>query len=113
MPDEISWSGLAALGASGGLVPCESALVLLLTAIALRRGGLGLLLLVSFSLGLALVLMAIGVLVIYAKNLLPSGSDGSPFFRWMPVASAAVVMLLGVIMTGVSLGWIQPHWIAG
>ncbi len=117
VPDEISWSGLAALGASGGLVPCESALVLLLTAIALRRVGLGLVLLISFSLGLALVLMAIGVLVIYAKNLLPSGSGGNPFFRpvvrWMPVASAAVVMLLGMVMTGVSLGWIQPHWIAG
>ena len=115
MPDEISWSGLVALGASGGLVPCESALVLLLTAIALRRVGLGLLLLVSFSLGLALVLMAIGVLVIYAKNLLPGGANtsGNPFFRWMPVASAAVVMVLGMIMTGVSLGWIQPHWIAG
>jgi ABC-type nickel/cobalt efflux system permease component RcnA len=115
MPDEISWSGLAALGASGGLVPCESALVLLLTAIALRRVGLGLLLLVSFSLGLALVLMGIGVLVIYAKNLLPGGGNasGNPFFRWMPVASAAVVMVLGIIMTGVSLGWIQPHWIAG
>jgi ABC-type nickel/cobalt efflux system permease component RcnA len=92
MPDEISWSGLAALGASGGLVPCESALVLLLTAIALRRVGLGLLLLVSFSLGLALVLMAIGVLVIYAKNLLPSSSGSNPFFRWMPVASAAIVL---------------------
>jgi nickel/cobalt exporter len=113
VPDEMSWSGLTALGVSGGLVPCESALVLLLTAIALRRVGLGLILLISFSLGLALVLMAIGVLVIYAKNLLPSSSGGNPFFRWMPVASAAVVMLLGVIMTGVSLGWIQPHWMAG
>jgi nickel/cobalt exporter len=115
MPDEISWSGLAALGASGGLVPCESALVLLLSAIALRRVGLGLVLLVSFSLGLALVLMGIGVLVIYAKNLLPGGgnSSGNPFFRWMPVASAAVVMVLGMLMTGVSLGWIQPHWITG
>ena len=115
MPDEISWSGLAALGASGGLVPCESALVLLLTAIALRRVGLGLLLLVSFSLGLALVLMGIGVLVIYAKNLLPGAGNpsGNSFFRWMPVASAAIVMVLGLIMTGVSLGWIQPHWIAG
>jgi nickel/cobalt transporter (NicO) family protein len=113
VPDEISWSGLVALGASGGLVPCESALVLLLTAIALRRVGLGLVLLISFSLGLALVLMAIGVLVIYAKNLLPSGSEGNPFFRWMPVASAAIVMLLGVVMTGVSLGWIRPHWMAG
>jgi ABC-type nickel/cobalt efflux system permease component RcnA len=113
MPEEVSWSGLVALGASGGLVPCESALVLLLTAIALRRVGLGLLLLVSFSLGLALVLMAIGILVIYAKNLLPSGSGGNPFFRWMPVASAAVVMLLGLVMTGVSLGWIRPQWMAG
>lgn len=113
MPDEISWSGLVALGASGGLVPCESALVLLLTAIALRRVGLGLLLLVSFSLGLALVLMAIGILVIYAKNLLPSSSGGNPFFRWIPVASAGVVMLLGVVMTGVSLGWIRPQWMVG
>jgi nickel/cobalt transporter (NicO) family protein len=114
VPDEISWSSLVALGASGGLVPCESALVLLLTAIALRRVGLGLVLLVSFSLGLALVLMGIGVLVIYAKNLLPSGvNSGNPFFRWMPVASAAVVMLLGMVMTGVSLGWIRPQWMAG
>ncbi|HTW63039.1 MAG TPA: hypothetical protein VME17_00425 [Bryobacteraceae bacterium] len=115
MPDEITWPGLAALGASGGLVPCESALVLLLTAIALRRVGLGLVLLLSFSLGLALVLMAIGVLVIYARNLLPGGGDASRagFFRWMPVASAAVVMVLGLVMTGVSMGWIRPHGMVG
>jgi nickel/cobalt exporter len=115
VPDEVSWSGLVALGASGGLVPCESALVLLLTAIALRRVGFGLVLLVAFSLGLAIVLMGIGVLVIYAKNLLPAGtkSGRNPFFRWMPVASAVVVLVLGVLMTGVSLGWIRPTWIAG
>jgi nickel/cobalt transporter (NicO) family protein len=115
VPEEVSWSGLVALGASGGLVPCESALVLLLSAIALRRVGLGLVLLVSFSLGLAMVLMGIGVLVIYAKNLLPESkrTSGNPFFRWMPVASAAVVLVLGLLMTGVSLGWIQPRWMAG
>lgn len=115
VPEEVSWSGLAALGASGGLVPCESALVLLLSAIALRRVGLGLVLLVSFSLGLAIVLMGIGVLVIYAKNLLPESklTGGNPFFRWMPVASAAVVLVLGLLMTGVSLGWIEPKWMAG
>ena len=103
------------MGASGGLVPCESALVLLLSAIALRRVGLGLVLLVSFSLGLAIVLMGIGILVIYAKNLLPQSthSGSNRFFRWMPVASAAVVLILGVLMTGVSLGWIQSKWIAG
>jgi ABC-type nickel/cobalt efflux system permease component RcnA len=110
VPDEVSWSGLIALGASGGLVPCESALVLLLSAIALRRAGLGLVLLVAFSLGLAIVLMGIGVVVIYAKNLLGAriGTSGSPFFRWIPVASAAVVLIIGLLMTGVSLNWIQP-----
>jgi ABC-type nickel/cobalt efflux system permease component RcnA len=113
--DEVSWSNLIALGASGGLVPCESALVLLLSAIALRRAGLGLVLLVAFSLGLAVVLMGIGVVVIYAKHLLPKDSkaSGNPFFRWMPVASAAVVLLVGLLMTGVSLGWIQAKWMAG
>jgi nickel/cobalt transporter (NicO) family protein len=115
MPDEISWGGLVALGASGGLVPCESALVLLLGAIALGRVGLGLLLLVSFSLGLALVLIGIGILVLYAKKLLPERKRHAhhPVFRWLPVASAAVVVAAGVLMTGVSLGWIQPRWMIG
>jgi ABC-type nickel/cobalt efflux system permease component RcnA len=111
VPEELSWGGLAALGASGGLVPCESALVLLLGAIALGRTGFGLLLLVSFSLGLAVVLMAIGGIVLYAKNLLPARkAGGSAFFRWVAVASPAVVTIVGLIMTAVSLGWIQPRW---
>jgi nickel/cobalt exporter len=115
MPDEISWAGLAALGASGGLVPCESALILLLGAIALRRVGLGLVLLISFSAGLALVLMAIGAMVLFARNLLPDRerSSANPFFRWLPVASSGLVVILGLIMTGISLGWIHPTWMIG
>ena len=112
VPDEISWGSLIALGASGGLVPCESALVLLLSAIALGRVGLGLVLLVSFSVGLAIVLMGIGVLVLYAKKLIPQSKrpERHPAFRWIPVASAAIVMCVGLLMTGVSLGWLQPRW---
>jgi nickel/cobalt exporter len=115
MPDEISWAGLTALGASGGLVPCESALILLLGAIALHRVGLGLVLLVSFSAGLALVLMVIGAMVLFARNLLPDHkrSSTNPFFRWLPVASSAVVIIIGLIMTGISLGWIRPTWMIG
>lgn len=115
LPEEVSWGGLVALGASGGLVPCESALVLLLGAIAIGRVGLGLLLLVSFSLGLALVLMLIGVLVLYAKNLLPErhGSSTSSIFRWISIASPAFVILVGLVMTGVSLRWIEAKWLAG
>ncbi len=106
----ITLGSLIALGISGGLVPCPSALVLMLSAIALGHAGLGLVLLAAFSCGLALVLMGIGILVIYAKQLIPSQSalSSHPFFRLAPVLSAVVVVCLGLGMTAISLGWIQP-----
>jgi len=113
---DISLGSLIALGASGGLVPCPSALVLLLSAIALGRVGLGLVLLVAFSMGLAGVLMAIGLLVLYAKHFLPDHGKTSRHaaFRLIPVASAAIIVCVGIIMTGVSLGVIRPdQFLAG
>jgi len=107
MPEEVSLASLIALGASGGLVPCPSALVLLLSAIALGRTGLGLILLVAFSLGLAGVLMAIGLVVLYAKHLLPDSRSAHPAFRLLPVASAAIIVCIGLIMTAASLGFIR------
>ncbi|HVW87695.1 MAG TPA: sulfite exporter TauE/SafE family protein [Bryobacteraceae bacterium] len=104
---DISIGSLIALGASGGLVPCPSALILLLSAISIGRVGLGMILLVAFSLGLAIVLTATGMLVLYAKNLLPERQrTDNLFFRYMPVVSAAAILLIGVVMTSVSLGWI-------
>lgn len=107
---EVTMKSLIALGASGGMVPCPSALVLLLISISLGHVGLGLLLLVSFSLGLAGVLMAIGMLVIYAKQWLPDPVKTSkhPAFRLIPVLSAFVIVCIGLVMTGVSLGWLKP-----
>ena len=106
---EVSMASLVALGASGGLVPCPYALVLLLSAVALGRIALGLTLLVAFSAGLAVVLMAIGITVVYAKHWIPdSGKAAShPAFRYLPVASAVVIVCAGVIMTGVALGVIK------
>jgi len=112
---DVTLGSLIALGASGGLVPCPSALVLLLSSIALGRAGLGLLLLVAFSAGLALVLMGIGIVVLYAKRLLPESrrSAAHPAFRIIPLLSAALIVSIGLVMTGVSLGWIQPGRLAG
>jgi nickel/cobalt exporter len=106
----VSVRSLIALGASGGMVPCPSALVLLLISISLGHVGLGLLLLISFSLGLAGVLMAIGMMVIYAKQWLPDPVKTSqhPMFRLIPVLSAFVIVCVGLVMTGVSLGWLKP-----
>ncbi len=107
---DISMSSLIALGASGGLVPCPSALVLLLSSVAIGRVALGLTLLVAFSAGLAVVLSAIGLVVLYAKNLLPDSkrTAANPAFRYIPVASAGIITCAGVLMTAVALGVIRP-----
>ena len=100
-PDDapIKWSSLLALGISGGLVPCPSALVVLLSAIAIGRTGFGLLLVSAFSLGLAGVLTGIGLLLIYAKKRferLPLHLPGSSLF---PSVSALCITLLGLGIT--------------
>ena len=94
--------GLIALGISGGMVPCPSALVVLLLAIAFHRVMFGLGLLLAFSVGLASVLIAIGVLVV----VLGRTSDGSapgPWVRGLPVASAVVMIAIGVAMSAKAL----------
>jgi nickel/cobalt transporter (NicO) family protein len=105
VPDEVSVGGLIALGASGGLVPCPSALVLLLTSVSLGRVAFGLTLLVAFSAGLAVVLTAIGLAVLYAKHLLPDSASFArgKALRYLPVASAAFIVCVGIAMTCVSL----------
>lgn len=111
---DISIRSLIALGASGGLAPCPSALVILLSCISIGRVGLGMVLLVSFSFGLAIVLTMTGLVVLYAKNLLPAGkrTEGA-FFRYMPVVSAAAIVLVGVLVTSVSLGLIPANRFIG
>ena len=66
----VSLRELFALGITGGIVPCPAALVVLLSAVALRRVGFGLFLIVAFSVGLAAVLIAIGLLMVYARRLM-------------------------------------------
>ena len=49
---------LLGIGVSGGIIPCPTALVVLLAAISLHRIGYGLVLIVAFSLGLAVTMTA-------------------------------------------------------
>jgi ABC-type nickel/cobalt efflux system permease component RcnA len=106
---EVTMGSLIALAVSGGMVPCPSAMVLLLSAIALGRVAVGLVLLVAFSMGLALVLMAIGAAVLYAKHLIPDRKKtaDNPWFRWTPVFSAALITFVGLMMTAASIGLIR------
>jgi ABC-type nickel/cobalt efflux system permease component RcnA len=88
---------LLALGITGGIVPCPAALVVLLSALSLNRVGLGLLLIAAFSLGLAAVLIAIGILMVYAHRLMARfQGDGALLTRWLPLTSAALMTGFGL-----------------
>lgn len=95
----VTWRGLLALGISGGLLPCPSALVVLLGAIALGRVGFGLLLILMFSLGLATVLTAFGLLLLRAGKLFERIPESGRYARYLAVASAAFITLVGAGIT--------------
>ena len=65
----LSMRGLLGVGISGGIIPCPTALVVLLAAISLHRVGYGLVLIVAFSLGLAATVSGIGLLAVGAKGV--------------------------------------------
>jgi ABC-type nickel/cobalt efflux system permease component RcnA len=101
-----TWRSLLALGVSGGLLPCPSALVVLLSAIALHRVAFGLLLIVAFSLGLAGVLVGIGLLLVCARRALQRVRftfSGNLLTRLAPVGSALVILLAGAAITAQAL----------
>lgn len=99
---------LIGLGVSGGLLPCPSALVVLLSAIAFHQIALGMILIVAFSLGLATTLTTVGLLVVYGQRLLerilPDEGRGTgvrrlrPVLRAVPVFSALIVAALGALI---------------
>jgi ABC-type nickel/cobalt efflux system permease component RcnA len=100
----VSWKSLLALGVSGGLLPCPSALVVLLAAISLGRVAYGLLLIVAFSLGLASVLTAIGLIFVYASQRFSLSSRIGRLATIVPIASALVITIIGAIICYDALG---------
>lgn len=96
--ERVTWRSLAALGVSGGLVPCPSAMVLLLAAIALNKTAFGMALVVAFSAGLALTLMAIGLVFLYARSRIPAGARAPRWTRLLPFASAGLIAVVGVAL---------------
>jgi len=94
-----SFRSLLAVGVSGGLLPCPSALVVLLAAISLHRVAFGLLLILAFSAGLALTITAIGLAAVVARTTFRRVSFEGRLVRLLPAASALVILAAGLAMT--------------
>jgi nickel/cobalt transporter (NicO) family protein len=95
--------GLLGVGVAAGLLPCPSALVVLLSAIALHRVGFGLALIVAFSLGLAATITAIGLLAVLARRAFGRLSLDGRLVRAFPAASALLILAVGVGITANAL----------
>jgi nickel/cobalt transporter (NicO) family protein len=109
----LSRRNVVILGITGGLIPCPTALVVLLSALSLHRVAYGMLLILAYSLGLAIVLSGIGIVLASGTALV---SRVRPRFSlrgfWraaslIPVASAAVVAIAGIALTAQALPGIK------
>jgi nickel/cobalt transporter (NicO) family protein len=99
IPDRVTWRGLFGMGAAAGLIPCPSALVVLLGAIAQHQVGLGLVLILAFSLGLAATLTALGITVVYARRALTQVRVPRRLAAALPAASAVLIVGVGLVLT--------------
>src|SRR4051794_11220937 len=93
---ELNRKSLLAMGTAAGLIPCPSALVVLLGAISQDKVALGMVLIVAFSAGLATTLSGLGLAVVYARRLLPLPRGA---MNALPAASAVAIVLVGCVLT--------------
>jgi nickel/cobalt transporter (NicO) family protein len=91
--------GLIGVGVAAGLLPCPSALVVLLSAIALHRVGFGLALIVAFSVGLAVTITTIGLVAVAARRAFGRLSLDGRLVRALPAASALLILAVGIGIT--------------
>jgi nickel/cobalt transporter (NicO) family protein len=103
----VTWRSLLGLGISGGLLPCPSALVLLVTAVSINRAALGMVLVVAFSLGLAGVLTMVGLLFVKGSQLVQRAPGVATWGQLMPAGSALVIMAIGVWLTAEAVSRLQ------
>jgi len=96
---EVTRRSLIGMGAAAGLIPCPSALVVLLGAIAQHEIALGMLLIVAFSVGLAGTLTGLGLLVVYARRLIPRGPLTGRLATVLPAVSALAIVVVGCVLT--------------
>jgi ABC-type nickel/cobalt efflux system permease component RcnA len=96
---DLSWRGLLGMGTAAGLIPCPSALVVLLAAISQHEVALGLVLITAFSLGLAATLTGLGLVVVSARRWIPPRLAAGRLAAALPAASALLIVGVGCVLT--------------
>ena len=104
----FSRRGLVGMGVAGGIVPSPSALIILLSSIALGRTAFGAVLVLAYGLGMAITLTLAGIALVVLRDRYQrrmensSGRLASTIGRWVaiaPYATATLVIVVGIGMT--------------
>ena len=98
-----SFKELLALGVTGGIVPCPSAVVIYFWAIQNNYPWMATLVVGMFSLGLAVVLVLIGMLMVTSTKTLEKLSRGQQrlqtVLRVLPWLSSVLILIVGILVT--------------
>ncbi len=87
-------------GLTGGLLPCPSALAVLLLCLQLKKVTLGFALVLGFSLGLAITLVTVGVIAaVSLHHASKKFKTLSQLGRTMPYFSSFILIAIGVIVS--------------
>lgn len=88
---------IAWFGVTGGLAPCPSAVAVLLLCLQLQAFAFGVAMVAAFSLGVAVTMVAVGLVASWGVGRVGGRFDA--LARWAPMASAALVGAIGVVLT--------------
>jgi nickel/cobalt transporter (NicO) family protein len=97
--EKITLKSLVSLGIAGGIVPCPSALFLLLSAISLHQAIYGMVLISAFSIGLAGIMVGLGLVAVYARQWLEKIPSLDALQRYLPIASSIVMIAVGFALS--------------
>jgi nickel/cobalt exporter len=104
-PRHVTTSDIIWFGFTGGLLPCPSAIAVLLVCIHIKAFALGVAMVAAFSIGLAITLVAIGIGAAWGAN---KAAERWPWFEKMskkaPYASAGLMLIVGLFMLVTGVG---------
>lgn len=102
-PGKVGTWQIMLFGLTGGLLPCPASIAVLLVCLQLKQFTLGAAMVGAFSIGLALTLVSVGVVAAWGRSKIEAvygTGRAETLGRVLPLVSAALMLVLGVIMLG-------------
>ena len=85
------------LAFSGGLIPCPSALAVLLAGVSIGKVGHGIIMILVFSVGLGGALVILGVGVLTSRSLLNRLGSARTYLRHLDLVGPAFIVMVGIL----------------